>query len=55
MTIKQKSGYLEIRADEGKALKIEDMIFHGGAFPLNFDRTTIEEIDEPIEEVEENE
>ena len=56
MTVERKNGYIEIKADEGKALKIEDRVFHGGAFPTDFDTSIIEEIDEPIEqEVEEDE
>ena len=52
MTTEHKDGYLEIKADEGKALKIEENIFHGGAFPLDYDTSIIEEIDEPEWEVE---
>ena len=53
MSVEYKEGYIEIKADEGKCLNIDDMICHGGAFPLDYDLSKIEEIDEIIEDEEE--
>ena len=55
MKIDKRKGYIEIKADDGKALKIEDNIFHGGAFPLDCDISKIEEIDEPTPQGEDDE
>ena len=53
MIIDNSNGYQEIKADDGKALKIGNRTFKMGAFPLDFDVTTIEEIDEAIQQEDE--
>lgn len=39
---------IRVRADKGKALKMNDNVFHGGVFPIDFDTSIIEEVEEPV-------
>lgn len=55
MVIKQKDGYIEVKADKGKVLQYDNNIFYGGAFPLSFDTNQLNEIDEPEKDEKEEE
>lgn len=50
MTVKTNKKYIEIVADEGKLLKLGNKAFKGGSFPLDFDYSEIEEIENPVEQ-----
>lgn len=50
MTVKTNKEYIEIIADGGKLLKLGNKIFKGGSFPLDFDCSEIEEIENPVEQ-----
>ena len=53
MTVKTNKKYIEIVADEGKILKLGNKVFKGGSFPLDFDYSEIEEIENPVEQEDE--
>lgn len=55
MTIEKKDQHVEVIAEHGKRIMVGDRAVRIGSFPVDYDLSTIEEVDETITEEGEDE